>query len=62
MKSPIGEFGWDGAAGAYLLIDVEKKLSIVYFQHVLRHAYAYDVIHPTICNAVYDMIEKENKK
>lgn len=61
LKSPIGEFGWDGAAGAYVLIDVEKKLSILYFQHVIRHSYAYDVIHPTIANAVYDYLEEENK-
>lgn len=26
--SNIGEFGWDGAAGSYLIIDPEKKLSL----------------------------------
>lgn len=32
--SSIGEFGWDGAAGAFSLVDPEKKLSFVYFQHI----------------------------
>ncbi len=31
--SPIGEFGWDGAAGAFSLVDCENKISLVYFQH-----------------------------
>lgn len=31
--SSIGEFGWDGAAGAVSLVDPAKKLSFVYFQH-----------------------------
>ena len=32
--SPIGEFGWDGAAGAFSLVDTKNKLSLTYFQHV----------------------------
>ena len=31
--SPYGEFGWDGAAGSFALVDPENKLSLVYFQH-----------------------------
>ncbi len=31
---PREEFGWDGAAGSYLLIDPQKKLSIVMGMHV----------------------------
>ncbi len=31
--SPVGEFGWDGAAGAFSMVDVENKLSLTYFQH-----------------------------
>lgn len=54
-KSPIGEFGWDGAAGSYVLIDPENHLSIFYAQHVLGHPAAYDVIHPFIRNAAYDI-------
>ncbi len=32
--SPVGEFGWDGAAGAFSLVDTENKLSLAYFQHM----------------------------
>ncbi len=32
--SPIGEFGWDGAAGAYSMVDPKNRLSITYFQHM----------------------------
>lgn len=32
--SPIGEFGWDGAAGAFSLVDTENDLSLTYFRHV----------------------------
>lgn len=33
-KSPLGEFGWDGAAGASALIDPVNHLAIFYVQHV----------------------------
>lgn len=32
--SPLGEFGWDGAAGAFSMVDPANKLAFVYFQHV----------------------------
>lgn len=31
------DFGWDGAAGSYLAIDLEEKLSVIYMTH-LRNA------------------------
>ncbi|MBQ7376987.1 MAG: beta-lactamase family protein [Clostridia bacterium] len=34
QRPPLGEFGWDGAAGAYLMIDVENGIGIAYVQHV----------------------------
>ena len=33
-QSPIGEFGWDGAAGAFSMVDRENKLSLTYFQEI----------------------------
>ena len=33
-KSPLGEFGWDGACGAYLMADPVNRLSIVMGMHV----------------------------
>ena len=55
-KSPLGEFGWDGAAGAYALIDVEHHLSIFYLQHVHNCNIAYDMIHPKIRDIVYETL------
>jgi CubicO group peptidase (beta-lactamase class C family) len=56
-RSPLGEFGWDGAAGAYALIDVENHLAIFYAQHVNGCSYAYGVVHPKIRNLAYEMLE-----
>ena len=56
--SPYGEFGWDGAAGAYCLIDTENHLSIFYAQHVLGCSYAYSTVHKAIRNLVYKALEK----
>lgn len=53
VKSPLGEFGWDGAAGVYVLADTENRLAIFYAQQVLNCGYAFDVIHPTIRDLVY---------
>jgi CubicO group peptidase (beta-lactamase class C family) len=33
--SAIGEFGWDGAAGAYTLMDNENNIAIVFLTHAL---------------------------
>lgn len=55
-RSPLGEFGWDGAAGAFALIDTENHLAVFYAQHVLNCGYAYDVIHPKIRDLTYEML------
>lgn len=55
-RSPIGEFGWDGAAGAYALIDTQNHLAIFYVQHILNCGYAFETIHPTIRNLTYEML------
>ena len=34
QRSHLGEIGWDGAAGAYILMDPDAKMAIVYMQHV----------------------------
>lgn len=31
--SPLGEFGWDGAAGGFSMVDTQNRLSLTYFQH-----------------------------
>jgi CubicO group peptidase (beta-lactamase class C family) len=56
-RSPLGEFGWDGAAGAYALIDVENRMAIFYAQHVLGCGYAYGIVHPKIRDLAYEMLQ-----
>lgn len=35
-KCPIGEFGWDGAAGSCFTADPENEISMVFVQHMLN--------------------------
>lgn len=53
--SPIGEFGWGGAAGAYVMIDPDNKVSVFYAQHMLNNQEPY--VHPRIRNIVYKCLE-----
>lgn len=55
-RSPLGEFGWDGAAGAYILVDPFNHLSIFYAQHVMACEKAYSTIHPTIKDLTYEAL------
>lgn len=55
-KSPIGEFGWDGAAGAYALVDPVNHLSVFYAQAAPESGPAFSTIHPTLRDLVYDAI------
>ena len=57
-KSPAGEFGWDGAAGAYTIMDPQTRLAVVYAQHVRSCGPAYAVVHPTLRDMVYEALEK----
>ncbi len=53
-KSPNGEFGWDGAAGAFALADPENRLSVFYAQHVRGYSAMFHEIHPRIRDLVYE--------
>ena len=55
-KSPLGEFGWDGAAGAYVLIDPVNHLSLFYVQAAPDSGTAFSDIHPTLRDLVYDSL------
>ena len=55
-RSPIGEFGWDGAAGAFSMIDTENRLAIFFATHVRGARYIYSVVHPAIRNLVYETL------
>ncbi len=54
--APVGEFGWDGAAGAYALIDPERKLSVFYVQHVLNMGCGFERNHPKLRDLVYQCL------
>lgn len=53
-KSPVGEFGWDGAAGAYALIDPKNHISVFYAQEILGMMGVYSEVHPKIRDLVYE--------
>ena len=48
-----GEFGWEGAAGSFVLIDPNNHISCVYTQHVRKCSFATDYIHRNIIRAIY---------
>ena len=52
-RGQMGEFGWDGAAGSWAMIDPVNHLSAFYAMHVRSFGYAYDVIHPTLRDLLY---------
>lgn len=49
--SPVGEFGWDGAAGCYVLMDSENRLTLFYAQQMLPSMCEYT--HPRLRNLLY---------
>ncbi|MGM9636822.1 MAG: serine hydrolase domain-containing protein [Eubacteriales bacterium] len=49
--SPVGEFGWGGAAGSYLMIDPDNRLCAFYAQHMLVNLE--DYVHPRLRNLIY---------
>ncbi|WP_130837306.1 serine hydrolase domain-containing protein [Lachnoclostridium sp. Marseille-P6806] len=57
-KSPLGEFGWDGAAGAYVVIDPIHHVSIFYVQHIMGFPVVYSEIHPAIRDLVYEALQQ----
>ena len=56
--SPLGEFGWDGAAGAYALVDPFRHVGIFYVQHIRNFFEGYSVIHPRVRDLVYKGLER----
>lgn len=56
-RSPIGEFGWDGAAGAYTLIDPKYHLAAFFGAHVMGMGRAYTEFHPAIRDLIYASIQ-----
>lgn len=50
---PVGEFGWDGAAGAYALIDPSNRLAMFYAQQVCNSRVTYQELHPALRDTLY---------
>ena len=48
--SPVGEFGWDGLKGAYLLADPEHQLALFYLEQTGMHK---EYLHPRLRNLAY---------
>lgn len=56
QRSSIGEFGWDSAAGSYVLMDPETGVTIVYNQHVRNWSAAHHYMHAPLRDAVYEAL------
>lgn len=51
VNGSVGEFGWSGMAGSYVIMDPAKQLTVVYMQQLVPSTEEY--IHPRLRNIVY---------
>ena len=56
-RSPVGEFGWDGAANAFAMIDAKNRVALYFGTQLRGGHYGYNVIHHTIKNLAYEGLE-----
>lgn len=49
----VGEYGWDGAAGSYLMVDPVKRVSVVVGLHVTNWPAVFRVEHLEIVKRIY---------
>lgn len=54
-SSPVGEFGWSGAAGGFAVIDPDNELSLFYAHHMLNNQEGY--VTPRLRNILYSCID-----
>lgn len=57
LAAPVGEFGWDGAAGAYALVDTTNHVALFYAQQVCQSYITYQYLHPGLRDALYRSLE-----
>lgn len=56
--SAKGEFGWDGAAGAYVLMDPENHIAVFYATHIRDYGfYQYEDLHLKLRDVVYKYLD-----
>ena len=58
MKSSVGEFGWDGAAGAFCMVDPKKNIALYFGTHLFGFGYGYDRLHWKLLNLAIEAIEE----
>lgn len=51
---PVGEFGWDGAAGSYTLVDTDNKISITMGMNILGWPKVFNGEHLAIARLIYE--------
>ena len=54
-SAPMGEFGWTGAAGAYMLMDPENEVAMFYTHHMLNNQEPYTA--PRLRNILYSCLD-----
>lgn len=56
QRSALGEFGWDGAAGSFVLMDPTHKLSIFFAMHVRRWPHLIGTGHAPLRDLTYEIL------
>lgn len=54
--APVGEFGWDGAAGAFSMVDATNRIAMYFGVHIFGAQYLYHIVHPLLRNMAYEAI------
>lgn len=57
-RSPAGEFGWDGAAGAFAMIDTANEVAMFFSTNVRLAVYLQVLMHPELRNVLYECMEE----
>ncbi|MBQ4351354.1 MAG: beta-lactamase family protein [Clostridia bacterium] len=52
---PVGEFGWGGAAGVWVILDPDSRVSLTYTQHMLNNQEPF--ISPRLRNILYACLD-----
>jgi CubicO group peptidase (beta-lactamase class C family) len=55
-RSAEGEFGWDGAAGAFALVDPINRVSMYFGMEVLGCVYSYNKLFPDLRDLGYELL------
>ncbi len=56
QRSPLGEFGWDGANGSFVIVDVDNHLSFSFVQHMRNWPRLMGEFYAPIRDEVYELL------